>query len=224
MTMSKHAGWTDFFKKTVVEGIEHLSKFKTFATNPYTLAAVTPIIGAGVDAGIGQVRKMMTARHKAKAYKGMLKENPILAKKPPKQTQKFFNTLYNSNPELARDPLVASSWVHTQMEQQIPGVPHAGVVEGVSALTKIRQQMRGPGGARGPGTFQGLGKEVGRSVTEAHGAKVQDKMRQFRADKAEAEKAQKGLQEQMQRNEAHKNVLNERIEAFHALRQNQNQG
>ena len=153
--ITKHAGWFDFLKG---------GRAAEIAKNPYVIAAAAPLIGAGVDAGISQVRGMVATRNKAKAYKSMLAENPVL-KRRPKDSQKFFNTLYNANPNLAKDPLVSSSWVHTQMEQQVPGVPHAGVVEGVQSLTKIRQQMRDTSGGR-PGTFRALADQIQRPVHE----------------------------------------------------------
>lgn len=153
MTMTKHAGW--FSSLT--------SSLKSRSKNPYAMAAALPVIGAVADAGMGagirHVRGIMDVKHKARAYKAMLAENPVLKKKG-KASHKFFNTLYNANPSLAKDPLVASSWVHTQLEQQIPGVPHAGVVEGVSTLTKIRQQMQDRSSEnRAPGIFQRQAKQ-----------------------------------------------------------------
>lgn len=187
--ISKHAGWFDFLKP---------SRLAEAAKNPYVIAAAAPVIGAGVDAGIGQVRKMIAARGKVKAYKSMIAENPVL-KKRPKDSQKFFNTLYNANPDLARDPLVASSWVHTQIEQQVPGVPHAGVVEGVQTLTKIRQQMRDTTGRRG-GTFQTLGEQMKSPLLEAHGQKQQKTLGDLRRAKGESVQAEgkaRGMQQQV---------------------------
>ena len=176
MALTKHAGWFDFLKPKRVGQVA-----KAVATNPYVMAAATPVIGAGMDAGISHVKKMLSAKRKAKAYKAMLAENPSLAKKPPKETQKFFNTLHSANPELAGDPIVASSWVHTQMEQQVPGVPHAGVVEGVGQLAKIRQAMRGPGSSGRPGVFQAAGQSVGQVIPKMHSERMQERIKELKS-------------------------------------------
>lgn len=154
MNRTKQAGIFDFLKGKSLSNV---------ARNPVVQMVAAPLIGMGLDAGVGAVRDMMRAKGKGKAYKAMLAENPALGRKPPEQTQKYFNTLYNTSPELAHDPLVSSSWVGSQIEQNIPGHPHAGIVEGVSQIAKVRQMMRAPSN-EGGGVFRQMAQTIPKDI------------------------------------------------------------
>jgi hypothetical protein len=54
---------------------------------------------------------------RARGYKNMLAYNPKLKKMPAGKTKALFNTLHNAAPDLARDPVVASSFVNRMAYQ-----------------------------------------------------------------------------------------------------------
>jgi hypothetical protein len=57
------------------------------------------------------------AVQKAHGFKSMIKHNPSLAKHDRKKVQAIYNTLHNVSPDLAKDPVVSSSWVNRMMYQ-----------------------------------------------------------------------------------------------------------
>lgn len=57
------------------------------------------------------------AVQKAHGFRSMLKHNPALEKHDRKKVHAIYNTLHNVSPDLARDPVVASSWVNRMMYQ-----------------------------------------------------------------------------------------------------------
>lgn len=72
-----------------------------------TAAAVT-VAGVGAKAGFEVVRDRV---EKPKAFSSMLEASPGLKKQDPKSVQMTFNTLYSLNRKMAKDPLVAGSFV-----------------------------------------------------------------------------------------------------------------
>ena len=72
-----------------------------------TAAAVTGL-GVAAEKGIGFLREKI---EKPRAFKSMMETTPGLAKQDPKAVQMTFNTLYSLNKDMARDPLVAGSFV-----------------------------------------------------------------------------------------------------------------
>lgn len=72
--------------------------------------------------GVGHVADEVYSRisnsiGKAQGFKRMLEHNPELAKEDRVKVQTLYNTLHNVSPSLARDPLVANSWVKRMMYQ-----------------------------------------------------------------------------------------------------------
>lgn len=85
-------------------------------------------------------QKMTEASRKATAYKSMLQENPHLSDQTvdPVLTQRYFNTLYRLNPELATDPMVAASFVNNMVRTNNPSMPHAGLFEQARQLADLK--------------------------------------------------------------------------------------
>ena len=80
-------------------------------------AAITAgLIGAGhvADDVYGLIRN---AIGKSRGFKGMMEYNPELAKEDRVKVQTLYNTLHHVSPSLARDPVVANSWVKRMMYQ-----------------------------------------------------------------------------------------------------------
>lgn len=80
-------------------------------------AAVTAgLIGVGhiADEVYSRVNSAVGRAH---GFKLMMEYNPELAKEDRNKIQTLYNTLHNVSPSLARDPLVANSWVKRMMYQ-----------------------------------------------------------------------------------------------------------
>lgn len=95
--------------------------------------------GAGVGAATDHV-------HKAKAYKMMVAGSPQLRDADPEVAQKAFNTLYKFNPDYAKDPLVAGTFVKNVIDQERLDIGT------VNSLVKARREMA-PRDDRGPDFF-----------------------------------------------------------------------
>lgn len=65
--------------------------------------------GYGVSKGFGAIRERIT---KPRDYKAMLGANPVLSKYDAGQVQMVYNSLRSQSPSMAKDPLIAGSFVH----------------------------------------------------------------------------------------------------------------
>lgn len=74
----------------------------------------TPLALMAAHEGYQEVKGMIG---RARGYRNMLEYNPKLQKMDAKKTKALFNTLHNAAPDLARDPVVASSWVNRMAYQ-----------------------------------------------------------------------------------------------------------
>ena len=72
-------------------------------------AVGTPLAAMAAYEGYQGVKNMVG---RAVGFKRMMKHNPGLKKLPAAKTRAMFNTLHNAAPDLARDPVVASSFVN----------------------------------------------------------------------------------------------------------------
>lgn len=106
-----------------------------------TLTAALPAAGvaaAGV-AGAAGFNVLRSRLAKGRAFKQMVETHPELKKQDAKAVQRTFNTIYNLNPQLAKDPLVAGGFVRRSMTK-------ADVGEGAGAyvdLNTARELQRG---------------------------------------------------------------------------------
>jgi DNA-binding PucR family transcriptional regulator len=115
-------------------------------------AMAPAIVGAGFAAGgygvskaYGAVKERLT---KTRDYKAMLDANPVLKKYDAGQVQMVYNSLRAQAPSLARDPLIANSFVNKTLELQPESGPHIDA-QTVKMLTEsqrnISQAARGRG-------------------------------------------------------------------------------
>lgn len=74
----------------------------------------TPLALMAAHEGYQEVKGMVG---RARGYRKMMDFNPKLKKMDGKKTKALFNTLHNAAPDLARDPVVASSWVNRMAYQ-----------------------------------------------------------------------------------------------------------
>jgi len=80
------------------------------------LALATGTIAAGALAN-EVYRGIKNAVGRSRGFRQMMEYNPELAKEDRAKVQMIFNTLHNVSPDLAKDPLVANSWVKRMMYQ-----------------------------------------------------------------------------------------------------------
>lgn len=73
------------------------------------IGVAAPLAAMAVHEGYQEVRGMVG---RARGFKRMMEHNPGLKKLPANKTRAMFNTLHNAAPDLAKDPVVASSWVN----------------------------------------------------------------------------------------------------------------
>lgn len=122
---------------------EHLKHLGTMAMENANWAVPLASMTA---TGIATIADRMTAAsRKAQSYKTMMDANPHLHEQPTELVQKYFNVLYTTNPDFAKEPTIAASFVQNQIGiGGNPTSPHAGIFE--AAL-----KARGGGGMGGPG-------------------------------------------------------------------------
>lgn len=86
------------------------------------LAVGSAIVGGGMTLGSRATQTAYTgvkdAIVKSQAFKEMIETSPELGDANPDLVQKGFNTLYKFNPEFAKDPLVAGTFVRNVVEQE----------------------------------------------------------------------------------------------------------
>lgn len=75
------------------------------------LTAAGAAVGGGAHLARAAVDATTGSIGKAKAYQDMMEARPELREKDPKAVQRAFDSLYRFNPQYAKDPLVAGSFV-----------------------------------------------------------------------------------------------------------------
>ena len=103
-------------------------------------AAATAAIGHGVSRGYDSLANRIG---KGRAYKGMLQASPGLAKrKDADRVQMTFNTLWNLNRDLAKDPLTAGSFVERSVQRADFGDSAGSYVDIETARNILRSAPR----------------------------------------------------------------------------------
>lgn len=158
MSISKHAAARSYVKV--------LAETKIAAIDPSTLEAAGRVmqhaswaipLASATATGIATIAERMTAAsRKAQVYKTMMESNPHLHEQDPTLVQKYFNVLYTMNPEFAKEPTIAGSFVMNQVSVgSNPVAPHVGVFD--AAL-----KMRGGGGGMNQQQRPGsMGQDLG---------------------------------------------------------------
>jgi hypothetical protein len=130
-------------------------------------------------AAIGQgLRKMMSSRNKARSFKDTLSQNPHLGKFDSKTTQRYYNTLWNVNPTMAKDPTVAGAFLHGQHQMNDPSMPHSGIVAGAREMASIRKDLLRRADRREPSQFvHEVAKPIQKKITGYPDAEAERKRR-----------------------------------------------
>lgn len=173
-----------------------LTKVATWYKDPLFAGAVaSAAVPFLLEKGWSGAQKLMSSREKARAFKETLSENPHLKDFDSKNTQRYYNTLWRTNPEMARDPIVAGSFIRNQHELSDPTRPHAGVIPGVEQAAKIRESVM-KGRPKRP-DFTPMARVVHEGIQSEHRARtalmqgIEARARQ--REEAERQKALPGL-------------------------------
>lgn len=141
-----------------------LVKTSSWYKDPAVVAAVAaPVAGIAADAAYSGIKNLIGAQQKSRAFKSMLSENPHLKNQDARDTQRYFNTLWSTNPEMAKDPIVAGAFVHQQHGSGDESFPHRGILAGASDMAKMRADLiRGHRPSQvGSRTEQAVGRFIG---------------------------------------------------------------
>ncbi len=102
-------------------------------------------VAAGIGGGVSLADKAVDAVHgkfsKRKGFNDMMEANPQFKNQPKKDVQGIYNTLYNFAPKMARDPLVAGSFMKKQLEFKTEGI-QAPDLKTLSEITRNLGQAR----------------------------------------------------------------------------------
>lgn len=128
-----------------------MDMLKSIVTNPnFVIPTAAPLAAMAVGAGANKIRDVLSdaieARRKAEAYKAMIAAHPHFKSKPEKDLRNIYNSVYNINPTMAKDPLVAGALldrIYTRQESfgGHEGTSNQGLLETVQDITKIRSDL-----------------------------------------------------------------------------------
>lgn len=98
--------------------------------------------GYGVSKGFGAIKERIT---KPRDYKAMLGANPVLNKYDSGQVQMVYNSLRSQSPSMAKDPLIAGSFVHKTLNLS----PEEGPFVDPQTVKMLAETQRNLNQARG---------------------------------------------------------------------------
>lgn len=140
----------------------------------FIAAAAAPFAGMAADAAASGIKNLIAAKQKTHAFKSMLAENPHLKGRDAKSTQRYFNTLWTTNPQMAKDPTVAGAFVHQQHGSGDENFPHRGIMAGAADMAKMRSDM-----SHGRPAPSQVGRRVEGTIRDVMAAGMQAKDRDF---------------------------------------------
>jgi len=141
----KTAGiWGNFMKGLRGEGASGFSGALGSQVPTGVAAAAVTGVGMGIAKGFEKIHDRLT---KARDYKSMLQATPDLRHFDASHTQMMYNSLRSLAPTLARDPLVAGSFVRDALRlspEHGPAIPPATA----KMLVETQAKLQGPSLAR----------------------------------------------------------------------------
>ncbi len=171
-----------FLSPETAQSLKHIGT-NVLEHGPWLMSAAG--VAAGAAATIAD--RMTAATRKANAYKSMMDSNPHLHDQRADLVQKYFNVLYTTNPDFAKEPTIAGSFVMNQVG--IGGsisAPHAGIFD---AALKLKS---GPSG-QGPRPMGSMADSIAKVISTANESvgrekRIKDFVTDFRKEKAEMDK------------------------------------
>jgi hypothetical protein len=103
-------------------------------------------IGTAVGKGYGALKERLT---KPRDYKAMLEANPSLGKEPAEKVQMLYNSLRTMAPTMAKDPLIAGSFVRNTLELS----PETGPAISPQTVKTLVESQRNISEAKGTGAM-----------------------------------------------------------------------
>jgi hypothetical protein len=123
------------------------------------LAGALGVISAGVGAGQEAIKSFTRKKDVREGFDTMLAANPTLKGGDKGRMKAIYSTLHNFNPDYAKDPLVAGTFVDNAMAQERVDVGTINSV--VEAQSKIRQgKQPGPDFLGHMGAISGIAKNL----------------------------------------------------------------
>jgi hypothetical protein len=114
------------------------ARFPNMMSQALTAMGVGGALAAGSYGAQKGFEAVSAKLNKAKAYKEMVEARPDLKDRDPQAVQRAFNSLYKFNPQYARDPLVAGSFVDSVSTSERLDLGT------VNSLVQARKNMAGP--------------------------------------------------------------------------------
>jgi len=110
------------------------------------------LLGAGIAVGVGAAstgaysafKKIMDYRASPRDYQAMMSAHPSLKKKPARQVQMLYNSLRTTAPDMAKDPLIAGSFIRNMMAVQ----PDEGLAIPMDTVKTLADTQKGISDAR----------------------------------------------------------------------------
>jgi hypothetical protein len=154
------------------ETAKEVMKAKEFLI-PMSMMAVGGAMNMAA-AGIGSLQE---ARAKSKAYSGMMDLHPHFKERDEATVRRLYGTLYNLNPVMAKDPMIAGAWIDNVIERQgafggAHGTSNQGLLSAVPELAQIGASIASAhrGNTSRPVDFIPRTMQVGNAITGALGA------------------------------------------------------
>ena len=91
------------------------------------IGGIAAALGAGITGAEGATDSISKAYGKRKGFSTMMEGNPWLKKEPAKDVKRFYNTLHNFAPKVAKDPLAAGSFMRRSMAFKDEGIQAADI-------------------------------------------------------------------------------------------------
>lgn len=158
----KQAGWLTSIGNAFKEGLggghtmgQAMAKGLGAAAPGVLLAGAVGAAGMGIQSAYGAVKDRFS---KSRDYKNMLEANPMLRKRPAGEVQLMYNSLRKMAPAMAKEPLVAGSYVRQMLDaspESGPAVPPATAKLLAETQRNLAQSsMKTPLFNVNPGTFK----------------------------------------------------------------------
>lgn len=198
--LSKHVAATPYVgvmaKTAAIFGPESGQKALQFGKTLVEFGSVAVPLATLAASGIAAAASKLTeASRKATAYKSMMQENPHLHDRDAIVVQRYFNTLYRLNPDLANDPTVAASFVNNMAAMNNPMMPHQSIWGEARQLAGMKRPEKGPGfGDQLSDTLSRMGESIKKDRTEQLKGQLGDQAKGFASQ-------QDSLRDQQRRNE-----------------------
>ena len=132
--------------------------------SPLLLAGVYGAATALGTVGVKSIKKLHHRARKSRDFRSMMEAAPSLRDEDPVKVQMAFNTIHNLAPNLAQDPLVASTFVRRTVNTDIGGGGMAVDPATAKMLTDTQSKVEiDPARETATAITKGLGSSIGKA-------------------------------------------------------------